>query len=145
MAMGNNGGLFIGALKPEDKAFLKPLLQNARANGYEKFIEPCAGAMAMSFLAAECGYSPGQIDASDISFFSGAYARGINGTDTADMEAEAVGFSKEEMLDPATALYAQLYLRTAQKAGREYFYQLLLDLQSRRPLHVEAHKGSDGR
>ena len=138
MPMGNNGGLFIGALKPEDKAFLKPLISNARSAGYQRFIEPCAGAMAMSYLAAESGYKPGQIDASDISFFSGAYARGINGRDTSDMGVKATGFSEEEMKDPATALYAQLYLRTVPKAGKEYFYQLLVDLKARRDDHVKS-------
>ena len=49
----NNGSLFIGALSTGDKEFLKVLLKNARTKGYDRFIEPCAGALAMSFLAAE--------------------------------------------------------------------------------------------
>ena len=138
MPMGNSGGLFIGALKPQDKAFLKPLLTAARKSGYTHFVEPCAGAMAMSFLAAECGYLPTEIDASDISFFSGAMARGINGKTTEDMGLHAEGFSEEEIKDPATALYAQLYLRTAQRAGREYYYQLLQDLRLRREEHIKS-------
>ncbi len=137
MAMGNNGGLFIGALKPEDKEFLKPLLENARAHNYNRFVEPCAGAMAMSYLAAECGYPPDCIEASDISYFSGAFARGINGETTEGMRIEAEGFTEEELRDPAVALYAQLYLRTLTKAGRDYFYQLLLDLKYRRDEHIE--------
>lgn len=138
MPMGNSGGLFIGALKPQDKAFLKPLLVNARKNGYTHFVEPCAGAMAMSYLAAECGYLPSEIDASDISFFSGAFARGINGETTEGMGLKVEGFTDEEVKDPATALYAQMYLRMAQRSGREYYYQLLQDLKLRREQHIES-------
>ena len=138
MPMGNSGGLFIGALKPQDKEFLKPLLVNAKVAGYNHFVEPCAGAMAMSFLAAECGYTPTEIDASDISFFSGAFARGVNGLTTQDMCVHAKGFDEESMQDPAFALYAQLYLRMTQKAGSDYYYQLLLDLKKRKDWHVES-------
>lgn len=136
MAMGNNGGLFIGALKPEDKRFLKPLLRNALKAGYTRFVEPCAGAMAMSYLAAEAGWKPEQIEASDISYFSGVMGRAIMDESTADMHISAKGFTAKELEDPATALYAQLYLRTAQTAGKEYFYELLKDLEFCKKEHL---------
>lgn len=136
MPISNIGGLFIGALKPSDKAFLKTLLVNARKAGYNRFIEPCAGALAMSFLAAESGFDPQRIEASDVSYFSGVFGRAVEGRPIDDMEIQAAGFSEEELEDPATALYAQIYLRTASKAGNDYFLEVLKDLKYRREEHI---------
>ncbi len=136
MAFGNSGGLFIGALKAPDKQFVLSVLKGAKEKGYTRFVEPCAGALAMSFIAAEAGFEPKNIEASDVSYFSGAYARGINGKTTEDMEIVAEGFSSEELLNPATALYAQLYLKMAKNAGQDYFYELFKDLKLRREEHI---------
>lgn len=138
MAMGNTGGLFIGALKAEDKSFLKPLLHNAREQGYNRFVEPCAGAMAMSYLAIESGYKPEQIEASDISFFSGVLGRAINEKSLEDMNIIADGFNSEELKNPATALYAQLYLRMKRQASNQYFFELLKDLIVRKEEHINS-------
>lgn len=139
MAFGNTGSLFIGALKYEDKEFLKPLLENARKIGkYTNFVEPCAGAMAMSFLAAECGYKPEQIGASDVSFFSAVYARAINGETTEGLDIHIKGFGDEELKDPITALYAQLYVRLEKNAGEEYYRQLLADMKWRKEEHLKS-------
>lgn len=134
--MGNTGGLFIGALKAEDKSFLKPLLKNAREQGYNRFVEPCAGAMAMSYLAIEAGYKPEQIEASDISFFSGVFGRAISDKSLEDMNIIADGFTTEELKNPATALYAQLYLRMKKQASNQYFFELLKDLVVRKKEHI---------
>lgn len=136
MAMGNIGGLFIGALKPSDKTFLKTLLVNARKAGYDRFVEPCAGALAMSFLAAESGFDPKKIEASDVSYFSGVFGRAVSEKPTDDMEIRAEGFTEEELKDHATALYAQLYLRMVAKAGKDYFLEVLKDLKFRREEHI---------
>lgn len=122
--LGNQGGLFIGALKEEDKKFVTEVLREAHKAGYEYFIEPCAGALAMSYAAIDAGWEPDKIEASDVSYFSGAFARGVCGLTTEDMEIKAQGFSREELLDPATALYAQVYLRMSRKSGTEYFSDL---------------------
>ena len=56
MAMFQNpGAFFLGTLVPSEQKFLKVLLENARKNGYTKFVEPCAGAFAMSHLAVQSG------------------------------------------------------------------------------------------
>ena len=136
MAFSNPSGLFIGALHPEDKKFLLTLLTNARIAGYERFIEPCAGALAMSYVAAEAGFDPKKMEASDVSFFSGAFGRGVMKTDTSDMGIVAEGFTAEELLDPATALYAQAYLRMTQKAGVEFYYEYLRDLKLNKEKHI---------
>ena len=135
--LNNVGGLFIGALKEPDKKFLKQLLVNARKQGYNRFIEPCAGALAMSFLAAESGFKPENIEASDVSYFSGVMGRAVEGRSLEDMCIEAEGFSESELKDYATALYAQLYLRTLSSAGKEYFIEILKDLKYRKQEHLQ--------
>ena len=40
-------------------------------------------------------------------------------------------------VDPATALFAQLYLRMACKAGKEYFMELLKDLKFRKKEYIK--------
>ena len=62
----------------------------------------------------------------------------ITGQSLEPLEIHAQGFSDEELLDPATALYAQLYLRTSKNAGNDYFYQILTDLRLRREEHIES-------
>ena len=66
----NPGALFLGTLVAQEQKFLKPLLENAKKSGYSKVVEPCAGAFAMSHLAAQVGYSGSQIEASDVSMFT---------------------------------------------------------------------------
>lgn len=136
MAFGGTGNLFIGALTTSDKTFLKSLLVNARKKGYERFVEPCAGALAMSFLAAESGFEPSKIEASDVSYFSGVYGRAVSEKSIEDMEISAEGFTAEELKDPATALYAQLYLRMVSSAGKDYFLEILKDIKFRREEHI---------
>lgn len=130
------GALFIGALKSEDKQFVKTVLIEARKKGYEHFVEPCAGALAMSVLAREAGYKTEQITASDVSYFSGIVGRYIKGEGIEEMEIEAEGFTQEEMQDHATALFAQLYLKLIKSSGKEYFMQLFQDLRYRREIHI---------
>ena len=62
----NPGASFLRALVPSERSYLKILVQNARGCAYKRLVEPCAGAFAMSHLAAETGWPRESIDASDI-------------------------------------------------------------------------------
>ena len=53
------------------------------------------------------------------------------------MEIHAKGFNDVELLDPAVAMYAWKYLSTVKNAGKEYFYNFMLDLASRREEHIK--------
>lgn len=66
----NPGAFFLGTLVPAEQKFLKPLIENARKQGYTKFVEPCSGAFAMSHLAVQSGFKPTEIEASDVSMFT---------------------------------------------------------------------------
>lgn len=133
----NPGAFFLGTLVPSEQKFLKVLLENARKNGYTKFVEPCAGAFAMSHLAVQSGFKPSQIEASDVAMFTSIMGYAITGKPMKELEIKARGFSDEEMLDAATALYAWKYLSTAKNAGKEYFYNFMLDLNSRKEQHIQ--------
>jgi len=132
----NPGAFFLGTLVAQEQKFLKPLIENARKNGYTRFVEPCAGAFAMAHIASQCGYKPDQIESSDVAMFTSIMGYAIMGKSLEELEIRAYGFTNDELLDPAIALYAQLYLRTAKQAGKEYFYNIMRDLEYRRDAHI---------
>jgi len=134
----NPGAFFLGTLVAAEQKFLKPLLENARGGGYKRFAEPCAGAFAMAHLAVQAGYGPAQIEASDVSMFSAVMGHAITGQPLDGLGIRARGFAQEELLDPATALYAWIYLRAARQAGKEYYHNIMRDLEYRKDAHVKA-------
>ena len=133
----NPGNFFLGTLVPSEQKFLKTLIANALKSGYEKFLEPCAGAFAMSHLAVQAGFRSSQIESSDVSMFTTILGYAITGQSLEELSLKAVGFSDEELLDPATALYAWKYLNLTKNAGKDYFYNYLLDLEQRREEHIK--------
>ena len=127
----------MGCLGTVEQRYLVNLIKNAAKNGYTRFVEPCAGTFAMSNLAIQNGYKPEQIETSDVSMMSSVMGYAITGKPLDELEIHAQSFSDEELLDPAVALYAQMYLRTSKTAGNEYFFNLLKDLRDRREEHIE--------
>lgn len=132
------GAMFLGCLGPSEQKFLVTLIETAAKSGYTRFVEPCAGTFAMANLAVQNGFKPEQIETSDVNMMSTVLGYAITGQSLEPLEIHAQGFSDEELLDPATALYAQLYLRTSKNAGNDYFYQILTDLRLRREEHIES-------
>lgn len=132
------GAMFLGCLGPSEQKFLVTLIETAAKSGYTRFVEPCAGTFAMANLAVQNGFKPEQIETSDVNMMSTVLGYAITGQSLEPLEIHAQGFSDEELLDPATALYAQLYLRTSKNAGNDYFYQILTDLRLRRDEHIES-------
>lgn len=140
MAMFQNPGTFFvgGTLTPVEQRFIAILLKNAHKQGYTRFVEPCAGAFAMSHIAAQCGYKPSEIEASDVSMFTSIMGYAITGQSLEELEIRADGFTNEELLDPAVALYAWKYLKATRNAGREYGYELMVDLEARREYYIDS-------
>jgi hypothetical protein len=133
----NPGAFFLGTLVAAEQKFLKPLIENARKNGYARFVEPCAGAFAMAHIAAQSGYKTSEIETSDVAMFSSIMGYAITGQPLDEFEIKAHGFTDEEMGDPSIALYAQIYLRTVKQAGKEYFYNIMRDLEYRKDVHLK--------
>lgn len=140
MAMFQNPGTFFvgGTLTPVEQRFIAVLLKNAHKQGYTRFVEPCAGAFAMSHIAAQCGYKPSEIEASDVSMFTSIMGYAITGQSLEELEIRADGFTNEELLHPAVALYAWKYLKATRNAGREYGYELMVDLEARREYYIDS-------
>lgn len=132
------GAMFLGCLNGVEQKFLIELIKNARQSGYTRFVEPCAGTFAMSNLAVQSGFRPEQIETSDVNMMTSVMGYAITSQSLAPLEIHARGFSDEELLDPAVALYAQIYLRTSKNAGNEYFHNILRDLKDRRDEHIES-------
>ncbi len=133
----NPGAFFVGGtLVPAEQKFLKNLLESAIKSGYNKFIEPCAGTFAMSHLAVQSGFKPSHIESSDVSIMTSVLGYAIQEKPLDDLEIKAKGFGVDELKNPATVLYAQLYLRTVKNAGKEYFYNMLLDMEYRKEAHI---------
>ena len=95
----------MGCLGTVEQRYLVNLIKNAAKNGYTRFVEPCAGTFAMSNLAIQNGYKPEQIETSDVSMMSSVMGYAITGKPLDELEIHAQGFSDEELLDPAVALY----------------------------------------
>ncbi len=133
----NPGTFFLGTLVPSEQKYLKTLILNAAKNGYKKFVEPCAGAFAMSHLATQAGFKPNQIESSDVSMFTSIMGYAITGQPLDELELKAKGFTDEELLDPAVALYAWKYLSMVKNAGKDYFYNYMIDMEQRREEHVK--------
>lgn len=73
-------------------------MENARKNGYTKFVEPCAGAFAMSHLAVQSGFKMSEVESSDVSMFTSIMGYAVTGKPLDELEIHAKGFSDEELL-----------------------------------------------
>lgn len=132
------GAMFLGCQNGVEQKFLIELIKTARRSGYTRFVEPCAGTFAMANLAIQSGFKPEQIETSDVNMMTSVMGYAITGQSLEPLQIHAQGFSDEELLDPAVALYAQIYLRTSKSAGNEYFHNILRDLHDRREEHIES-------
>ncbi len=137
----NPGAFFIATLKDGERKYFKNLFQKARAAGYSRFVEPCAGAFAMSHLAAQAGWKTTEISASDVTLFTSVMGYAITGESLGPFGITADGYENEDLTDPATVLWVQLCLRTSMKAGHMFFYDMLTDLHRRKEKHIEKIRG----
>lgn len=130
------GEMFLGCLGTVEQRFLVTLIETAAKSGYTRFVEPCAGTFAMANLAVRSGFKSEQIETSDVSMMTTVLGYAITDQSLEPLEIHAQGFTDQELLDPATALYAQMYLRTSKTAGNEYYHNMLMDLKYRREEHI---------
>ena len=139
MAFRNDPGAFFLAtlLAPEQK-LVKNLLQAAKEAGYTRVVEPCAGAFAMTHLAKQAGYSSKNIEASDVTLFSSVMGYALSGKPLDELNIKAKDFTKEEMSDPATVMYAIMYYRTANMVRNDYTYELLRDIEKKRDDYINS-------
>ena len=123
------GALFIGTLFPDDKAFVASLLEAAKANGYTRVVEPCSGQLAMSCIAADLGYE--DIQASDITIFSGVLGRYVEGRSIEDMGIRYKD-TGESPQSAAEVMYEIKHRELLNGAGSVYGDAMLIDYESRK-------------
>jgi len=136
MALQTPGAFFLGTLVPSEQKYIKIILENALKAGYNRIVEPCCGAFAMSHLAVQAGFKPEQIEASDVTIFSSIMGYALMDKPLDDLNIKATGFTDEDLKEPATALYALMYLKTMMTAGSDFFMAMLKDLELRKEQHI---------
>ena len=132
------GVLFLGSIDAPIRAYLADLFPKLRANGYERLVEPCAGAFAVSLTATSAGWPSNQVEVSDVSLFSALLGCAVNGTDISHLgiKVDGEGFeptSSEPIRQVAEALFAQCLLRHQVNADRLQYWRYVCDemLESR--------------
>lgn len=129
---------FIGNTNPKEKRFEKNLLKSAKRNGYDKFIEPCGGEFAMSQLAIEAGFS--HIEASDITLFSTLLGYYIQDKDIDELDVQVEGVGK--CTSVVDVLYYQLLFKLMKNQGKDYFDNMITDVEEKKEWHCEKIKES---
>lgn len=120
--------MFIGTLSPDDKAFVASVLRAALEDGYQKVVEPCSGGLAMSCIAADVGFR--DIEASDVTLFSGILGRYVEGRGIEDMEITRVE-DGSRIDDPLDAMMEIKHAELVGKAGSVYGEAMLIDFEER--------------
>jgi len=123
------GVLFLGSIDSGVRGYLAHVLPQLRARGYERVIEPCAGSLAVSNLAAHLGFAPSKIEASDVSLFSAVVGAVVSGTPLAALGVAVDGTPIDTEGDPvkvgAHILWRQLVLRMQTKGDVPYWADLI--------------------
>jgi hypothetical protein len=125
------------ATAPEFRG-LKTMIAGARQAGYERFVEPACGAMAMCHLAQQIGWPTDKIEASDVMFFSTAVGYAAMGKRLDEIEPQAEGFENEDLGDPATAIWAHAVSRAESKIHILYWREIARSLRERKQGHLES-------
>lgn len=120
--------MFIGTLSPDDKAFVASVMRAALEDGYQKVVEPCSGGLAMSCIAADVGFR--DIEASDVTLFSGILGRYVEGRGIEDMEITRVE-DGSRIDDPLDAMMEIKHAELVGKAGTVYGEAMLIDFEER--------------
>ncbi|MDR4483807.1 MAG: hypothetical protein R3B95_11445 [Nitrospirales bacterium] len=134
------GLLFLGTVSQTEKFFLSRVFEAAKLAGFRRFIEPAAGAFAMSCLAVQQGWEASTIHTSDISFFSCVFGRAITNQPLAPLAIQIheplLGEVRVER--PADVMWADLVCRYLVKASRSrYWEEIVRDMVARKAEIIE--------
>jgi hypothetical protein len=139
------GVLFLSSATAPEFRGLKTMIASARKAGYDRFVEPACGAMAMCHLARQVGWPADKIEASDVMFFSTAVGYAAMGKRLDDIEPSAEGFELEDLGDPATAIWAHAVSRAESKLHILYWREIARSLRDRKEQHLEYLRKQLGR
>lgn len=124
----NPSDFFIGGILRQDLEYVSGVMRCAKEAGYERVVEPCAGQMPISRVAAKLGFK--SIEASDITIFSGILGRYAEGRGIDDMAITSTE-TGEVMSDPIEVLYLLKRKQLMSDAGNAYGENMLIDYDKR--------------
>src|SRR5262249_38696837 len=127
------GLLFAGNTSAPERRYFRQVLTGLRERGYTPLVEPCAGAVAGSPIAAGAGWKPGQIEASDVTLFSSVVGTLLAGGDLAKLavtlDGQPVELPDADLATQAAfLLWVQLRARLEAKPTVYYWRSLVEDL-----------------
>lgn len=134
--------LFLGNLWPQERAYVAQVLAAARKAGYDRLVEPAAGTFAVSLLAADAGWDPAKMEASDVSLYSSALGFAIEGRDLAGLgvtvDGEPLDLPGTPVEQAAHLLWRHVVVRGEARQARNptsYLAEVLKDLMDRADEH----------
>lgn len=145
--------LFLNTWDAPERAFGLPIFRTLRErHGYTRYVEPMSGAFVMPLVALDAGFTPAQMECSDVSLYSAVNGTLLARNDFGDLGVRVDGLPIAEWWElahespwpeePASIagaiLYTQLLLRMKVKPEVGYWLELCRDLEERRDEHVEA-------
>lgn len=134
--------LFVGASDGAERSFLRPLLAKLRSAGYTRYVEPCVGTFATVQVAEAAGFTPAQIDTSDVSLYTSILGYLLAGRDLASLDMRVDGAPVDTSGPPVVAaarmLYTQLVARIEARPDNEYWAAMHHDTLERAEEHTHA-------
>jgi hypothetical protein len=136
--------LFLNTWDQPERAFALPIFKELRRRGYNRYVEPMAGAFVMPLVAREA-FQPGEMEASDVSLFSSVCGYLLAGKDLAGLgvrvDGEPLELNGEPADQAAHILQTQLLLRMQTRPNVAYWRELVRDLTEREDQHRAAIRG----
>lgn len=135
--------LFLNTWDSPERSYCKQIFRELRNRGYTRYVEPCSGGFAMPLVAADAGWAPEQMEASDVSLFSSIVGTMLDDGDFASLDIRVDGEPVElpDEVPSAVAahlLWLQLLLRTQARPDVPYWRAMIEDLVEGRERHVGA-------
>lgn len=132
------GILFVGAWTAPDRVFLTRLMGRLRPH-YERAVEPCAGAFAMSLTYRHVGFEAEQIEASDVGLFSATLGSVFNGGHPRDLgillDGNELVLSDDPIEAAASVLFTQALVRMELKPDVHHWQEHVRALVDSREKH----------
>lgn len=137
--------LFLSSWAETARDFLGPLLRDLRKAGYERYIEPCSGLLAMSMVAHKIGgYEPRNMGASDVGLLQSVVGYVMMGKPLDELEIGYEGapmpLTGDVVADAAQIMYLQLRTRIAQKPPSPYWTEMLRSIDLKKEFHLDSFR-----
>lgn len=136
--------LFLNTFDQPERDYMSVMFRELRGR-YTRLTELCCGAFVMPSVAVENGWSPSQLQTSDVSLYSAIVGTLLSGGDLDALDIRLDGepvraTEADEVGRAAELLYVQLLTRMEVKPQVPYWNEVVRDLRERRSGHIDAIK-----